>query len=160
MKSKLRRTGFIWLTLPHNCSPSLKKVRPGTQTEQNLDMGANAEAMEMCAAVLLSKVCSACFLIAPSTSSPQWTGLSPHESLVKKMSYKTAFPQLDLQPSLMKVFSWVSLFSNDFSFCQTDVKLASTPFKFPQQLTKLWTLNGFSRPKFQRPFTMSPNTYG
>jgi len=44
-KSKLERKRFIWLTLPH-CGLSLKEARTGTQTEQNLEAGADAETIE------------------------------------------------------------------------------------------------------------------
>ena len=44
-KSKEERKGFIWLVFPHH-SPSLKKVRAGTQAEQEPEAGADAEAME------------------------------------------------------------------------------------------------------------------
>jgi hypothetical protein len=44
-RSKLRRKGFIQLTLPHCCS-SPKEVRTGTKAGQ--EAGADAEAMEEC----------------------------------------------------------------------------------------------------------------
>jgi hypothetical protein len=44
-KSKLRRKGSSWLTLAHHCSSS-KEVRTGTQTGQEAEAGADAEAMK------------------------------------------------------------------------------------------------------------------
>jgi len=46
-RSKLERKGFIQLTLPHCCS-SPKEVRTGTQVGQELEAGADTEAMEGC----------------------------------------------------------------------------------------------------------------
>jgi hypothetical protein len=44
-KNILGRKGFVWLPLPHHCSSS-KEVRTGTQVGQELETGADAEAME------------------------------------------------------------------------------------------------------------------
>jgi hypothetical protein len=46
-QSGLGREGFIWLTLPHHCL-SLKEVRTGTHTGQELETRVDAEAIEEC----------------------------------------------------------------------------------------------------------------
>jgi hypothetical protein len=56
----LGRKGFIQLTFPHYCS-STKKVKTGTQADQ--EAGADAEAMEGCSLL-------ACFLTEARTTSP------------------------------------------------------------------------------------------
>jgi hypothetical protein len=44
-QSNLGRKNFIWLTFPYHCSSS-KEVRRGSQTRQELEAGADEEAMK------------------------------------------------------------------------------------------------------------------
>jgi hypothetical protein len=85
-KSKLEKNGIIWLIFPYH-SPSLKKVRTGTWSEE-LIQGHR----EVLLTDLLPLACSASFLIEPSTTIPgmvppiiDWA--LPNQTPIKKMPY-------------------------------------------------------------------------
>lgn len=106
----------------------------GTQAGQDLRAGPEAEAMEEC--------CYGLFFLGSELAPPTiiWDF---HQSLIKKRHYR-----LNLQANLMEAFSQlrVSFFTNDFSLCQIDIKLAKTQvqivsirlFKGPRLEVKLW----------------------
>lgn len=96
--------------------------------EWNLEIGADVEAMEECCVL----ACSPCFLIAPSTASPEVTvptvGRAPTcQSLTKKMHHRLSWrPTWEGQPR-----SWSSLLQNVSSLCQVDIKLRYAEGYYP-----------------------------
>ena len=81
---------FNFLTDPRH-SPSPEEVRAGLKDGRNLAAGADAEAMEVCCAL----VCSACFLTASRATSsevapPVVNWPFPNQSSIRKTHYRLA----------------------------------------------------------------------
>lgn len=93
----------------------------------NRETGTDSEAMEECCLLtgLLLVVYAVFFLLALETNSPRVallpvSGVLPHQSSTKRMHN-------NLSPSARSIFPIeISLFRNDSSLYQDDIKLAST----------------------------------
>lgn len=120
--------GFIWLTLPYITVHHQRTLRQELRHGRNQEAGAKAKAIVGAASTgLLLLACLTCFLIGLSTTSPgmgppkmDWA--LPHQSLIKKASYRSAY-NLVLRRYIL---NWSDFLLDDLNFCQFGIKLSST----------------------------------
>lgn len=123
------RKGFFWLTVQNHCS-SLKEVRTGTEIgqEPGTQRWYRGHGRLLFISLFIMAY-SSCFLIKPRTTYPETlhNGLGPpHQSLNKKMPYRLVYSFIFCRYFL----NWGPFISDDYTFCQVDRKLASTPTQF------------------------------
>ena len=122
-KSLLGKKGFIWLVSPlrDNVSP-LRGIKAGAQTwlDPRSRSWCRGHGGILLIALLLMD-CSACFCTEFRTTGP---GIAPTimDWVFLQSSYRLAYSLILWRHFL----SWGSLFSNDVSLCQVDIKLANT----------------------------------